>query len=489
LEVAMSRVLVIGLDGLSPDLVESWLPELPNITALRERGIYGRLESIIQPVTPAAWTAMISGHNPGHFGFTDFTRRQGKSPTDFRLVHSGMVRLPTLATLLPQAGRRALMIGVPVSYPPLEIAQGVCVSCFMAPSLKAGVTFPSALQAELLAQTSSPYLLDVSLAQTPQIERGELARRLKELDRQRFDIARYLMQSRPWDLLFLVCMGSDRVGHYFMRFQDPLHGRYDADARYRDVIREHYRYCDTRLGELVADAGPETVVMVVSDHGLQRLDGKVNLNDWLVAHGYLVLREPLAALTPMGKAPVDWERTRAWAHGYGGQIYLNVQGREPQGCVPPADVDSVLSELEAQLRGLCQPDGRGMQVETIRRQEIYSGPYADDCPDLFVQWEGLRYTTSDLLGHSTLVQPVQELGPDDAAHAPAGFFAMAGPAIPQAGMFAAAHLLDIAPTILDVLGLALPADLDGRPLHRVESVYSPEDEAELTSRLRTLYLE
>lgn len=485
----MSRVLVIGLDGLSPDLVESWLPELPNLRELRERGISGRLESIIQPVTPAAWTAMISGRNPGHFGFTDFTCRQGKSPTDFRLVHSGMVRLPTLATFLPQAGLRALLVGVPVSYPPLQIAQGVCVSCFMAPSLKAGITFPPALQPEILAQTTAPYLLDVSLAETPQIERSELARRIRELDRQRFDIAGYLMQSRPWDLLFLVCMGTDRVGHYFMRFQDPRHGRYDADARYRDVIRDHYRYCDERIGELVAGAGSDTVVIVVSDHGLQRLDGKVNLNDWLISNGYLALSAPLETLTPLKKAPVDWGRTRAWAHGYGGQIYLNVQGREPQGSVPPAEVDALLGELERGLQGLCHPDGRALRAETIRRQDLYSGPRSDDCPDLFVQWEGLRYTTSDLLGHRTLVQPVQELGPDDAAHAPAGFFAMAGPSIPRAGVFAAAHLLDIAPTILDVLGVALPPDLDGHPLHRVEPVYSADDEAELTSRLNTLYLE
>lgn len=485
----MSRVLVIGLDGLSPDLVDRWLPELPNLRDLRERGIYGRLESIVQPVTPAAWTAMISGRNPAHFGFSDFTCRQGRAYTDFRLVHSGMVRLPTLATLLPQAGRRALMLGVPVSYPPREIVHGVCLSCFMAPSLAAGITAPAALQAELLAQTSSPYLLDVSLTETAQNERDDLVRRIRELDRQRFDIAGYLMQKQDWDLLFLVCMGTDRVGHYFLRFQDTSHGRYDSDARYRDVMREHYRYCDARLGELMACAGAETVVMVVSDHGLQPLDGKVNLNDWLIANGYLVLSEPVSALTPLRKAAVDWSRTRAWAHGYGGQIYLNIQGREAQGCVPVGQAEAVLSELEEGLRQVSRPDGRMLQAETIRRQDIYSGPLAETCPDLFVQWEGLRYTTSDLCGHTQMVSPVQELGPDDAAHAPAGFFAMAGPAIPQAGAFAAAHLLDIAPTILDVLGLPLPADLDGRPLHQVEPVYSAADEAELTSRLKALYLE
>lgn len=486
----MSRILVIGLDGFCPDLVEIWSSELPHLSSLMERGIYGPLQSIIQPVTPVAWTAMISGLNPGHFGFTDFTYRTGKSYTDFKLIHSQAICVPTLSTMLPKAGCRALMIGVPVSYPPIAIRGGACVSCFMAPSLKAGITQPAELQPEILAQTSSPYLLDVSLSDMPgDINRDDLVRRIRELDRQRFDIARYLMDTRPWDLLFMVCMGTDRVGHYFMRFQDPQHGRYDDDRRYRDVIRNHYRYCDERVGELIANAGTDTVVMVVSDHGLQRLDGKINLNDWLIANGYLCVREPIHSLTPLKTAPIDWSRTRAWAHGYGGQIYLNIQGRDPQGCVPPSEVDAVLGELEQRLQELHGPEGERLQVEAVRRQDIYSGPYVDNCPDLFVQCENLRYTTSDLLGHSAMVTPVKELGPDDAAHAPAGFFAMAGPGVPHLGRFAATHLLDVAPTVLDLLGVPVPPDLDGRPIHKVEHVYSDEEEAELTSRLRALYLE
>jgi len=486
----LTRVLVVGLDGFGAGLAEAYLSDLPNIRALTERGGYGPLESIVQPVTPPAWTSILSGRNPGHFGFTDFTCRSGRGYTEFKLVHSRLVRVPTLYTLLPEAGRRAIMIGVPITYPPVTIRDGVCVSCFMAPSLDRDITQPPELKAELLGKTSSPYLLDVAVEESDSpLDRDALVARLREFDRQRFDLAAHLMTTRPWDLLFLVCQGTDRAAHYFMRYEDPAHGRYDPDPRYRHTIRDHYRYCDQRLGELAALAGPDTVIMVVSDHGVQRLDGKVNLNDVLVGGGFLRLGSLPSQPTPLVRADVDWPHTQAWARGYGGQIYLNVKGREPTGCIEPAEAPAVIEGIGKCLAGLKRPSGEPLEVNLVRRDDIYSGPLADTCPDLFVQFDELRYLTSDTVGHSKPVTPVRELGLDDASHATAGFWAMAGPGLPALGRFGAAHVYDVAPTILTLLGLPLPEGLDGRPLLGDDDVYSEEDKDLLTSRLRTLYLE
>lgn len=485
----MTRVLVIGLDSLSPDLVERWLPDLPNIQRLMQNGIHGPLQSIVQPITPAAWTAMITGRDPSHFGFTDFTYRVGASYTDFRLVHSRAIKIPTLYTMLAAAGRRVCAVGVPVSYPPVAIPQGVSVSCFMAPSLSKGIVHPPDLQAQLLAHTSSPYILDASTSEETDFDRDDLLARIREMDRQRFDIAGCLIDAQPWDLMFMVAMGPDRTGHYFMRYLDPQHGRYDPDPRYRDAIRDQYRYCDERIGELVRRAGPDTAVIVVSDHGIQRLDGKVNLNDWLLHNGYLALDGPIDGPTGLAKAPVNWGRTRAWARGWGGQVYLNVSGREPNGCVAPDEIAGLLAELEAGLRTLRAPDGRPIAVRTFRRRDVYSGPHADLCPDLLVQFDDLRYLTSDLAGHDALITPIGALGADEGSHASAGFFAMAGPGVPALGRFAALNILDVAPTVLDLLGAPAPPDLEGQVIHAIDDVYSDEDSAELTSRLRTLYLE
>jgi predicted AlkP superfamily phosphohydrolase/phosphomutase len=486
----MSRVLVIGLDALSPQFVQQWSSELPNLRHLMETGIYGPLQSIVQPITPAAWTALVSGHDPGHFGFTDFLYRVGNSYTDFRLIHSRMVHVPTLYTLLPAAGQQVLLIGLPVTYPPVAIPGGVCVSCFMAPSMSKAIVSPPQWQEELLAQTTSPYVLDVVASeQTREPDRDELLQQIHEMDRQRFDTAAYLMKTCPWNLLFMVAMGTDRVGHYFIRYLDPQHGTYADDPRYRNAIRDHYRYCDTRLGELIDQAGPDTVVLVVSDHGMQRQDGKVNLNDWLIAKGYLRLHGTVDAPTPLGKAPVDWSHTQAWARGYGGQIYLNIRGREPEGCIEPAQADAVLEHIEDDLKQLRTADGHPLPVRALRRRFLYSGPHAESCPDLFLQFDDLHYLTSDLVGHNKLVTPIAELGCDGGSHSSTGFLALSGPGIPAQGYFSALNLLDVAPTILHLLDVPIPSDMEGRPIHVPDDVYSSEDEDELTSRLKTLYLE
>src|SRR5262245_21723241 len=154
----MGGVLVVGLDALDPDLVDAWMSDLPNLRRLAQDGIHGRLRSIVQPVTPAAWTAAISGRNPGHFGFTDFRylpRPDYRAP---RLVHSGAVLAPTLYDHLRRAGLHQTMIGVPVSYPPVRAEHALCVSCFLAPALERGITWPPELQAEVLAATTTPYL-------------------------------------------------------------------------------------------------------------------------------------------------------------------------------------------------------------------------------------------------------------------------------------------------------------------------------------------
>lgn len=488
----MTRVLVVGLDSFSPDLVDRWLDDLPNLASLMQRGIHGPMQSIVQPVTPAAWTAMISGLNPGHFGFTDFPYRVGHSYTEFKLVHSRLIKVPTLPHLCARENLRAAMVGVPVSYPPVPIPNGVSLSCFMAPSLKRSIVHPPQMQEELLAQTSSPFVLDASLEGVPsddEIDREQLRHSIREYDRQRFDITRYLLSKDPWDLLFMVAMGPDRAGHHFMRYLDPQHGCYEDAPRLRDVIRDQYRYCDERLGELVELAGPETVVMVVSDHGIQRLDGKLNINDWLAAEGLLVFDETPDTLTPLAKASVSWSRTRAWARGYGGQIYLNLHGREAEGCVEPAEAEALLANIEARLRGLRSDDGQPLRMTTLRRSAIYDGPQAERCPDLFVQIEDLRILTSDLVGHGRMVTPASELGPDDASHAMNGFCALAGPGVPQLGRFAALQILDVAPTVLDLLGVEPPPEMEGRAIHLDDDVYSEDDESELTSRLQALYLE
>ena len=358
---------------------------------------------------------MATGRDPGWFGFTDVSRRPAGGYGPFKPVDTRVVPVPTLSGLLAAEGLHAIAVGLPGCSPP------------------AGV---------------EPDPVDVP------VDGGfgpdELAARLLELDARRFDLALELMRTRPWDLLFVVCPAGDRVGQAFIRR--------------RETMLEHYRLCDRWLGELVETAGPDTAVLVVSDHGMQPLDGTVLLNEWLADHGYLALEAP-AGSTPLAQARVDWSRTRAWARGYGGQIFFNVRGRDLLGCVEPARVDDLADDLVTGLRELPGPSGAPLDVAAFRGDDLYSGPLAAHCPDLCVQFDSLRHVSSDRVGtvHRSFVIPGGEVGAGGAAHAPFGFLALAGPGIPAAGRLEPMHVLDVAPTVLDLLGLE-HGELTGRAL-------------------------
>ncbi len=473
----MTRVLVVGLDGFDYQLASTWLADLPNLRELMERGAHGPLLSIVQPVTPPAWTSMVTGRNPGWFGFTDFTTRKPGSYAEQRLVHAGMVRADTVFDRADRAGLRTVALSVPVSYPPPRRQGGIVLSCIMAPSADRPVTHPPALKERWTSLLGQPLLFDAAITDSDvRGDRQALLHKLDALDRQRFDLARHLLAGGEWDLAFMVCTGTDRVAHYF------LDDRHDPDA-----VHDHYVRCDQQLGGLLDDLPGDSAVLVASDHGVQRLDGTVNLNDWLARAGYLVLEEQVGTACRLVDAPVDWARTRAWASGFGGQIWLNRAGVLPLGWLDEEQADGVARELAAHLLELAGDDGQAPKVQVHSREELYSGPFAASCPDLCVQFDELRLLARNSVGHGQTISPPD--GEDVASHAQHGFLALAGPGIGAVGTCHALSIYDIAPTILDLLRLD-QGQLDGRSLlEDLREPYSVDDQAELASRLETLYLD
>jgi predicted AlkP superfamily phosphohydrolase/phosphomutase len=487
----MTRVLVVGLDGLDWELASRWMAELPTLAALAARGAHGPLESIVQPVTPPAWTSMVSGHNPGHFGFTDFTARQPGTYARQRLVHSGMVRADTIFELADRAGLRTIALSVPVSYPPRPRRRGVVLSCIMAPGPDKLVTQPAALRERLLELTSGPLLFDAASTDHDVAgDRDALIAKITRLDDQRFEIATALAGEGGWDLLFMVCPGTDRVAHYFLHHGDQRHVAHQADGRYGDAVLDHYRHCDQRLGELLDAAGPDTVVLVASDHGVQRLDGKLNLNDWLVRMGYLKLDSELAGPRRLDQAPVDWAATQAWAHGFGGQIFLNRRGLYPAGWLDEQAAEATVDKLTGDLAGLARDGGEPIEVQVLHGDDLYDGPFRRLCPDLCLQLDGLRLLTRNSVGNQRLVTAPDVAGDGDvASHTLGGFLSLSGPGVPDAGRCDGLSIYDVAPTILELLGVG-GDQMEGVSLvSELAEAYSGDDQAVLSSRLQALYLD
>ncbi len=495
----MTRVLVVGLDGFDWELASRWMGELPTLAELVARGAHGPLESIVQPVTPPAWTSMVSGRSPGHFGFTDFTARQPGTYARRRLVHSGMVRADTVFELADRAGLRTTALSVPVSYPPRPRRQGSVLACIMAPGPDRGVTQPPALRERLLALTPGPLLFDAAITDDDVAgDRDALLAKLTRLDDQRFDIATALARQDGWDLLFLVCPGTDRVAHYFLHHADERHVSYQPDERYADAVLAHYRHCDRRLGELLDaagrdTAGQDTVVLVASDHGVQRLDGKLNLNDWLARKGYLKLDGGSGGSggpRPLAEAPVDWAATRAWAHGFGGQVFLNRRGSYPAGWLDERAAEATIADLAGDLAELADDDGKPVEVEVLRGDDLFDGPFRRLCPDLCLQLDGLRLLTRNSVGNPRLVTRAVGGDGDVASHTLSGFLSISGPGVPDSGRCDGLSIYDVAPTVLELLGVGGGEDMEGVSLlSELAEAYSGDDQAILSSRLQALYLD
>jgi predicted AlkP superfamily phosphohydrolase/phosphomutase len=162
-------------------------------------------------------------------------------------------------------------------------------------------------------------------------------------------------------------------------------------------------------------------------------------------------------------ADVDWGRTLAYARGHMGQVYLNVQGREPQGMVPLAEYASARDRVVALLKTLHDPaDGRALVDAIIPREEAASGPYAHAGPDLHVMMDGYRALAYPLFAADGRIVTQQPWG-DSGSHRREGILIASGPTI-RHGRIHAARLEDLAPTILHLLGVPVVDDMDGRVL-------------------------
>ncbi|NLE77679.1 MAG: sulfatase-like hydrolase/transferase, partial [Chloroflexi bacterium] len=274
---------------------------------------------------------------------------------------------------------------------------------------------------------------------------------------------RHLMQTRPWDFFMFVDMGIDRIHHGFWKYFDPSHPKYEAGNRYENAIKRYYQYVDEQIGKVLALLDDDTVVLVVSDHGAKPMIGGICVNEWLMQEGYLTLKEKPSAVVPLEKVEVDWPRTKAWgAGGYYSRVFFNVKGREPQGVIEPQDYERERDELMARIAGLTDEYGQNIGSVSFKPEEVYR-TVRNIPPDLIVYFGNLAWRAVGSVGHNRVHTRENDTGPDDANHAQHGLFIMRRPGMATTGQeLQGLDLLDVAPTVLDLMGLSVPSDMEGK---------------------------
>lgn len=455
------KTLVIGLDCAAPEiLLED--ERLVNFRRLMEAGCFGRLESVIPPITVPAWMCMSTSQDPGSLGVYGFRNRTDYSYNGLGIVDSRSFRALTIWDQVAMEGGRSIIIGVPPSFPPRKVS-GISVGCFLTPDTETEVFTHPARYSDVIRSVVGHYPVDVRGFRTD--DKAWLRDEIFEMSRRHFRVILHLMENEDWDYFQFVEIGLDRVHHGFWQHHDPRHVQYEPGNPYENVIGDYYLHLDEELGRIFELLDDETNVLVLSDHGAQPLDGGFCVNEWLVEQGLLVLNSYPDRVTPFGKLDVNWRQTRAWSEGgYYARVFLNIKGREPDGTIDARDALRFRGELQEMLESTTDPAGKLLGTQVFRPEEIYRD-LKNIPPDLIVHFGGLSWRSIGGVGYRGVLHTQDnDTGPDGCNHAQFGAFILASPKSPLEGAVGEAHLLDMAPTLLELGGYDIPASMQGRSL-------------------------
>ncbi len=275
-----------------------------------------------------------------------------------------------------------------------------------------------------------------------------------EMTKRRFKLARHFRDTRDWDFLMLVEMGTDRLHHCFWRFYDKNHPDYVPGNQYEQAFRDYYKMVDAEMGRLIEGLGDDTAMWClrprravdVRRHPDQRVADAKRLPDaWST-------RPP--SPTPIGRCQIDWSRTKVWARRR--LLLAHLPERAPaasrRASCSPAEVEALRDELIAKLEALGDEQGQRIGTRVYRPSDLYR--VANDVPpDLIAYFGNLTWRSIGSVGDGRIHVRENDTGPDDANHAKNGMAIMAGPGMPRS-LPADASLYDIAPTVLAASGPA-----------------------------------
>ncbi len=508
-----SRILMIGLDGATWNVLEPFMAdgELPNLSRIREQGGWGDLRSTLPPLSAPAWSTFLTGKSParhGVFHFVDWLEETcDRTGAGAGLVDGSSIESPTLWDVAAHHDRRVGVINVPMTYPPRPV-NGFMITGLLTPPDASVFTYPPELSDEL-----RDYRIDLDrfIAVKPfaVLEGGgkqkrtvkpdlELIDEFHEMEYQRGRTALQLLQSEPWDVFTVVFTSTDRMGHYFWPYHraTDLDGSPEADELH-DAIRRFYRRIDEMIGELIAAAGEGAVVMVLSDHGMGPIYQKnTHWNTWLLEEGYLKLARGSArtfdgwllrlgiprdrlrglakripglmtskavhALKTAATAEIDKQSSTAyyerWFDPVGG-FRINAEGEERE---------KVRTDLMEAITAVVDPDtGEPIVKEVQRREDCLAGPYLDQAPDVIIVMNPDYGSSDRMSNYSSIVTQRPHIG-DPGSHQMEGIFMCAGAGVaatsdPYTGL----RIEDIAPTVLHLLDIGVPSDMDGRVLSEI----------------------
>ncbi|NUO07809.1 MAG: alkaline phosphatase family protein [Candidatus Brocadia sp.] len=505
----MSKIIVIGIDSATFDIIEPLVNQgkLPVFARFMKEGVWGRLRSTIPPVTPPAWTSFMTGKNPGKHGIFDF---YGYTTSGYErpVINSQSIKSKTLWRILSEKGKTAGVVNVPLTYPPEEVNGYLIPGMQYAFNVDKGFTYPKELLSEIEKKFGKYEVIYGDERSLYTNELDHFVSKWKEITRKRQEVILYLLDKYETDFFMAVFYSIDPIQHHFWKFYDRNHPQYDKELakKYGDIIPEFYQLIDANIGQILDKVDKNTTVFVVSDHGAGSHAGGFFVNKWLMKKKLLKIKKryypllwirwphiffkimkrlghPAIAWTiPMDlynqlknkvdpregirlSQIIDWKKTKAYAGNYTEQgIYINLKGREVDGIVDKDEYPELKASIADALCNLIDPKTKTKVVDTVlEKEEVYHGPYGEFAPDLFVLMKG-----GDVLLQKDIHRGIFSHNPHiSGTHRMDGIFIAKGGMLNDSLELENLNIVDIAPTILYLLGVEVPEDMDGRVLKEI----------------------
>lgn len=504
-----AKIFVIGLDAATLDIINPLMDKglLPTFKTLCEEGVWGELTSTIHPLSPPAWTSFITGKNPGKHGIFDFVIHKPNS-YELEYTYGGMRRGLSIWRLLSMAGKRVIVLNVPMSFPP-EHVNGILISGFDSPGIDSDFAYPPEILKEINQNIGKYQLRDYPQGHNP----DSFLEHIESLFDFRKKLTHYMMDKYEWDFFMMVFGELDVIQHAYWQYTDPTFTTVSRRERekYGHVIQDMYIKMDAVLKGLLSKLPEDINILIMSDHGAGPCYKAVFINKWLEEKGllryidskrnkyYLEILKKIHYLTKVTIPPaglewlkrrfpklrekvkskivfseIDWARTKVWSFGREStNLFINLKGKFPKGTVAPGDeYENLRKWLISELKNIIDPDTNEPAVERVyKREEVYHGDCIGHAPDLLVIWKNHQFTSwpgykdrdrslfEPSLYHSDYADwsKLQKGG----NHRPNGIIFLKGKNIKKGFRIKGARIVDLAPTILYLMDTPIPYDMDG----------------------------
>lgn len=504
------RQLLIGLDAMEWSLVERWADEgkLPTFKRLMDTGLRAELSGTAECLADTTWPAICCGVNPAKLGKYFYVEYDAKTAA-LRYTPDQSIKATPMWNYLAEAGRSVGVVDVP-HFAFADLPGGFRVVNWGAhDTVDQLLVAPDSLLSEILTNFGRHPVIDCEKFNSNPKSRRELRQKILDGVNTHGRMFRWLMREQPWDVLLTVFAAPHCTGHHYWQYMDPSYPGYDdGNAEgLGDTIERAYRAIDREIDEMISAAGDDTRVFVFAGHGMGPLrhaswnlnqildllgfngaspgvrahvDRPARINPWRILKMTAPSRLQYRIKDMLPKSLQDYLLFLWYAGGRrykgkrvfavpnndnAGAIRISVGGRDRGGLVQPgAEYERLCGEITEALQELTDPvSGRPVVKCVAQPQKKYAGPYVDKLPDITVLWDNsFPWTSLQSPRFGTLHLRRQDAR--SGSHTPHGFLLAVGPGIPAGVELEGASIYDIAPTVLEGAGVAVPDHFDGRPI-------------------------